>query len=104
VPNLFENLPVSTDAEDFAQLLSRPSVRIERIVSHGQSTPLDAPYDQRHDEWVLLLSGSASLWIDGDGTHDLRPGDYVLIPARCRRRVTRTAATEQTIWLAIHLG
>jgi cupin 2 domain-containing protein len=83
-------------------LLCRPGVRIERIVSNGQATPEAQPYDQAHDEWVLLLRGSASLWIDGEGILDLDPGDHVLIPARRRHRVTRTADNEPTVWLAIH--
>ncbi len=102
MPNLFENLPVPAGAEEFLELQSRPGVRIERIVSFGQSTPPDAPYDQDHDEWVLLLRGSASLWVDGDNERDLRPGDHVMIPARRVHRVTRTAANEPTIWLAVH--
>ena len=75
----------------FTELLSRPGARIERIVSNGQSTPEDTPFNQNHDEWVLLLCGSASLWVDGDGDHDLHPGDHMLIPARRIHRVTRTA-------------
>jgi len=67
-------------------------------------TPEDVPFNQPHDEWVLLLLGSAGLWIDGDGDYDLRPGDHVLIPARRRHRVTRTAAKEPTVWLAIHFS
>ncbi|MFL5251288.1 MAG: cupin domain-containing protein [Rhodopila sp.] len=100
--NLLDDLPVQMTEEVFTELLSRPGIRIERIVSHGQSTPVDAPYDQDHDEWVLLLRGSASLWIDGDGERDLRPGDHVLIPAHRIHRVTRTADDEPTVWLAIH--
>jgi cupin 2 domain-containing protein len=42
----------------------RKGVRIQRIVSTGQSTPADKPYTQDHDEWVLLLTGSAGLWIE----------------------------------------
>jgi cupin 2 domain-containing protein len=102
LPNLFENLPIHTKDEVFTDLLVRQGARIERIVSNGQSTPEDAPFDQDHDEWVLLLRGSASLWIDGDGERDLRPGDYLLIPAHRRHRVTRTAEDEPTLWLAIH--
>jgi len=100
--NLLDDLPGPATEEVFTELLSRPGIRIERIVSNGQSTPVDAPYDQDHDEWVLLLSGSASLWIDGDGELDLRPGDHVLLPAHHIHRVTRTAANEPTVWLAIH--
>jgi cupin 2 domain-containing protein len=101
--NIFENLPVQITEEEFSEILSRPGIRIERIVSTGQSTPMDAPFNQEHDEWVLLLSGSAGLWIDGDGEHDLRSGDYMLIPGRRAHRVTRTASDEPTIWLALHL-
>jgi cupin 2 domain-containing protein len=104
LPNLFENLPVRTADEAFADLLSRKGVRIERIVSHGQSTQADSPYDQDHDEWVLLLRGAACLWIDGEGARDLRPGDYLLIPAHRRHRVTWTADNEPTVWLAVHFS
>ena len=52
---------------------------------------------------VLLLTGSAGLWIEGQDERDLRPGDHVLIPAHCLHRVTRTANSEPTVWLAVHL-
>jgi cupin 2 domain-containing protein len=100
--NLFQDLPIETKNEVFTQLLSRQGVRIERIVSNGHYTPVDTPFHQDHDEWVLLLRGSASLWIDKDGEHDLFPGDHVLIPARCTHRVTRTAKDQPTVWLAVH--
>jgi cupin 2 domain-containing protein len=100
--NLFENLPALATDEEFIELLSRPGARIERIVSNGHVTPVSTPFDQDHDEWVLLLRGSAGLWVDGYGERDLRPGDHLLIPARRRHRVTRTAEDEPTVWLAIH--
>ena len=77
-------------------------MRIERIVSSGQTTPADTPYDQPNDEWVLLLAGAARLWIDGDGERDLVPGDHLLIAAHRRHRVTWTATDRPTVWLAIH--
>ena len=101
--NLFDDLPAQAPEEIVTELLLRKGVRIERIVSTGQSTPADKPYDQDHDEWVLLLTGSAGLWIDGQGERDLRPGDHVLIPAHCLHRVTRTANSTPTVWLAVHL-
>ena len=101
--NLFDNLPRQADEELFTELVSRKGVRIERIVSTGQSTPAGEPYNQEHDEWVLLVSGSAGLWIEGDGERDLRPGDYVFIPAHRSHRVTCTAKAEPTVWLAVHL-
>ena len=102
--NLFAPLPDATTAEIFETLLQRPGVRIERIVSQGQATPQDSPYDQDHDEWVLLLAGAARLWREGSGERDLQPGDALLIPARQRHRVTWTQADPPTVWLAVHLG
>ena len=59
--NLFDDLPARAHEEIVTELLLRKGVRIERIVSTGQSTPADKPYNQDHDEWVLLLTGSAGL-------------------------------------------
>jgi cupin 2 domain-containing protein len=91
VINLFHDLPARTDREIFTELLSRGDIRIERIVSTGQSTPADRPHCQAHDEWVLLLAGSAGLRIEGEGEYNLRPGDHVFIAAHRAHWVTRTA-------------
>jgi cupin 2 domain-containing protein len=64
--NLVDNLPRQADKELFTELLVLKGMRIERIVSTGQSTP-DRPYNQEYDEWVLLVSGAAGLWIEGEG-------------------------------------
>lgn len=100
--NIFDAVPGKAADEIVTELLSHSGVRIERIVSTGQATPVEAPYDQDHDEWVLLLTGAAGLWIEAEGEFRLRPGDRVLIPAHRRHRVTWTAADEPTVWLAIH--
>jgi cupin 2 domain-containing protein len=102
VINLLDDLPAHTHEESFTEVMSRPHLRIERIVSTGQSTPTDQPYRQEHDEWVLLLAGAAGLRIEGEGERDLRPGDHVLIPAHRQHWVTWTARDAPTIWLAIH--
>jgi len=102
--NLFDDLPAASQEEVVTDLLARDGARIERIVSTGQSTPLEAPYDQDHDEWVLLLRGAAGLWIDGEAERTLRPGDHILIPARRLHRVTWTAQQEPTVWLAVHFA
>jgi len=101
--NILTPLPDATVAEVFTPLLERRGVRIERIVSQGQITPEDQPDDQDHDEWVLLLVGSARLWLEGAGERDLEPGDTMLIPAHVRHRVTWTQSEPPTVWLAIHL-
>ena len=104
VINLFDNLPCQAKEELLTELFARKGVRIERIVSTGQSTPEDQPYKQESDEWVLLLTGAAGLWIEGEGERDLRPGDYLLIPARRCHRVTWTAKNQPTVWLAVHFS
>lgn len=101
--NILTDLPDASAAEIFTLLLDRSNIRIERIVSQGQITPADAPYDQDHDEWVLLLAGAARIRIDGIGERDLRPGDTAFIPAHVRHRVTWTQSHPATVWLAVHL-
>jgi cupin 2 domain-containing protein len=35
---------------------------------------------------------------------ELKPGDYLLIPAHCRHRVAWTSSDEPSVWLAVHFG
>lgn len=101
--NLLEPLPPAGAEEHFEALLQRPGLRLERIVSHGQTTPEGTWYDQEEDEWVMLLAGAARLLIDGEGERVLAPGDALLLPAHCRHRVTWTDPAQPTVWLALHL-
>lgn len=101
--NLFQNLPSSGENESFQSLYNQPTLRIERIVSHGHASPADGWYDQTEDEWVFLAQGAARLLFEGHKKEmELNRGDYVLIPAHCRHRVTWTDPDEPTIWLAVH--
>lgn len=103
--NLFSPLPGDKAQEHFDELLARPGLRIERIVSHGQASPAGFWYDQPQDEWVLLLSGSAGLRLEHEGGERvLKPGDFVEIPARCKHRVEWTDNQQATVWLAVHFG
>jgi cupin 2 domain-containing protein len=104
VTNLFDDLPRQADQELVTELLRRKGARIERIVSTGQSTPVDKPYIQDYDEWVLLVSGSAGLWVEGEGERELQPGDHFLIPSRRAHRVTWTPKGEPTVWLAVQFS
>lgn len=103
--NLFDRLPAGTQqAERIDTLCARPGVRIERIVSTGQSSPPGFWYDQPDDEWVALLSGAATLrFADEDAPRILRPGDWIFIPAHRRHRVEQTDADFASVWLAVHL-
>lgn len=102
--NLFDGLPASGGEEAMTDLLRRPGVRIERIVSTGQASPQGFWYDQDWDEWVLVLSGSARLAIEGEGETRLAPGDHVFLPAHQRHRVAWTDPDTATVWLAVHIG
>ena len=103
--NLLAGLPPAGRDEIFQELLQRPGLRIERIISSGQATPPGEWYDQEWDEWVLLLAGSAGLLLEGEESPRLlSPGDYLYLPARCRHRVDWTDPGTQTVWLAIHFA
>lgn len=104
MPNLFADHPAKADGELFSDLLKRPGVRIERIVSTGQASPPGDWYDQDWDEWVVLLAGSAGLVIEGKAEIVLEAGDYVFLPAHMRHRVAWTDADSPTVWLAVHIG
>ena len=98
--NLFADIPEAMPEELVDVLAENDDVRIERIVSDGQASPADFWYDQDQNEWVLLVSGSATLEFE-DRVVELNPGDHLLIPAREKHRVAATSATEKTIWLAV---
>jgi len=82
--NLFSHLPAALPEELLDTLLQRDGLRLERIVSRGHATPPGEWYDQEWDEWVCLLSGSATLLFDNDVTLQLSAGDHLLIPAHRR--------------------
>jgi cupin 2 domain-containing protein len=103
IRNLFEDLHDRTEQESLVDLLKRPGVRIERIVSTGQASPPGFWYDQAHGEWVALIAGEAQLrFEDEPAARTLRTGDFVDIAAHRRHRVEWTRPGEPTVWLAVH--
>lgn len=102
--NLFADLPArSLPEEAFHLLLERRGLRIARIVSTGQASPPGFWYDQAEEEWVVLLSGTAALrFADEAAPRQLRPGDWLYIPAHRRHRVEATDARVPTVWLAVY--
>ncbi len=92
------NLP---DEEIFEELLRTSSLRVERIVSTGQTSPQGFWYDQEEDEWVALLLGEAVLEFEDGTLETLRSGDWVFLPAHIRHRVASTSFKPPCIWLAV---
>jgi cupin 2 domain-containing protein len=101
--NLYSRIPDARREEIFESLVATENFTLERIVSHGQSTPAGTWYQERRHEWVLLLSGAAGIKFEDEAeTRMMQPGDYVLIPAHRRHRVEWTDPQNPTIWLAVH--
>lgn len=101
--NLFSDLPSSVKNEIFEVLALSQDVRIERILSKGQTTPAGEWYDQELNEFVILLKGRANVVFEGEHElYDLKPGDYINIPAHTRHRVEWTDDDTVTVWLAVH--
>ena len=71
---------------------------IEHILSSAAVEAVD--YDQDHDEWVLVVEGSATLDVEGEAVA-LAEGDWIVLRAHQRHRVVATA--QGTRWLAVHL-
>jgi cupin 2 domain-containing protein len=99
--NLFADIPASLPDELVETLVEAANVRIERIVSHGHASPPDFWYGQEQHEWVLLVQSAGRLRFDYE-VIELKPGDFVNIPAHKRHRVEWTTPDGPTVWLAIH--
>ena len=101
--NFFSAIPEELPEELTTVLRAGEGVRIERIVSKGHCSPDGFWYDQDQAEWVLVLQGAARLQFE-DRVLEMRPGDFVNIPAHQKHRVAWTTPDEPTIWLTVHYG
>ena len=99
--NLFADLSARLPDEIVTILLKAADVRIERIVSHGHASPDGFWYDQDQHEWVLVLAGAARLRFE-DEALEMKPGNFINIPAYRKHRVEWTTPDEPTVWLAVH--
>jgi len=98
--NVFENIIIDKDKEQFFDLLKSDNIKIEKIVSNGQSSPINFWYSQEKNEFVLILKGDAILEYE-DKEVKLQEGDYINIKAFTKHRVKYTNKDEPTIWLAV---
>jgi cupin 2 domain-containing protein len=103
--NLLFPLPDARANEQVEALLTRPGLRVERIVSQGQASPPGFWYDQAEGEFVLLLAGTAKLrFADEAEARLLGPGDWVDINPHRRHRIEWTDPATPTVWLAAFYG
>jgi len=99
--NIFDLIPDNLETEVLETILDSASVRIERIISKGHTSPEQGWYDQEENEWVIVLKGEAILLFIDESTITLKAGDYINIPARRKHKVKWTDPNIETIWLAI---
>jgi len=95
--------PVSDHGNDeiFERILEAGDVRIERIVSHGHTSPASGWYDQDEDEWVLVLQGSGKVLFEDATEYLLGAGDHLHIAAHRKHKVTWTDPDAATVWIAV---
>jgi cupin 2 domain-containing protein len=100
MPNLLSSLPITLPDEITDNLVQARHVRIERIMSEGHASPQGFWYDQEECEFVLLVQGAARLRFE-DKVVEMKPGDWIDIPAHRKHRVEWTTPDEKTVWMAV---
>lgn len=101
IENIFQSLPTKTNLEEFHDLLVAPNVRIERIISPAGCKTSEEWYDQKENEWVMVLQGKGVIIFEDTKIVTMKAGDHLLIPAHQKHRVIKTDEHEDTIWLAV---
>ena len=99
--NILGSLPKDLKSELIEDIIRSSSVRIERIVSKGHTSPDSGWYDQDMNEWVMVIEGRASLGFEDGSKCDLAAGDYITIPAHIKHKVVWTDPNQITVWLAV---
>ncbi len=100
--SIYDYLPIDQTGEAFSTILEKGGLKVERIISTGQSSPAGFWYDQEQAEWVIVLEGRGVVEFEDGQKADLQKGDYLYIAPRRRHRVTFTAPECPTLWLAVH--
>ena len=99
--NIFHDIPEKIPSEIFEEILSTENIRIERIISHGHSSPEEGWYDQNENEWVMVLSGQGIIEFADGRIITLSQGDYLNIEAGEKHKVLGTHPEDITIWLVV---
>jgi cupin 2 domain-containing protein len=87
--------------EVFEEIIRNKNVRIERIISNGQTSPEGFWYDQPENEWVILLQGEAKITFNDGKETRLQKGDYLFLPSHQKHNISYTSKEPACIWLAV---
>jgi len=96
--NLYDVPHQVLPAELVTVLAENQQVRIERIVSTGQTS---CWYDQVQAEFVALLTGTATIEFLGGKQCPMLPGDTLLIEPHQVHRVAATSVDPPCVWLCV---
>lgn len=101
--NLYEMQNKKIGEELVETLFNHENVRIERIVSQGETTDWST---QDVHEWVILIDGTAELDVvkKNDAEMEritLTRGESYFIPAGTKHRVASTSVRPPCIWLCV---
>lgn len=96
--NLYDLPDFPASEEIVTELLRREGVRLERIVSTGQTTDW---YDQEEGEYVILLDGIAEITLADGSLLRLTAGETLLLPPHLRHRVSYTSIDPACVWLCV---
>lgn len=100
--NFLDNIPQESKDEIFETLIKNKNVNVERIISYGQVTNDNFWYDQKEDEFVVILKGEAKIKYESGDIFELKEGSSLYIKAHIKHQVIYTA--KPTIWLAIFIN
>jgi len=95
--NIFDLQPLPLPEELTTILAESGNVRIERIISTGQTSDW---CDQNQTEFVALLQGEAKIQFE-DSEVALSKGDTIIIQPHERHRVSYTSSEPPCVWLCV---
>lgn len=101
--NLFESDELPFTEEITTVLCETSNMRVERILSMGQTSPEGFWYDQEELEWLTLLTGEALVEYEDGRAVMLHAGEMLTIEPHERHRVAYTSVEPLCTWLCVFL-
>ena len=95
--NIFEIKKIPESEEILEILAQSDNIRIERILSNGQTTDWMI---QDEKEFVVLLQGNATIEFDDREIH-LSKGDTLMINEKEKHKVSYTSESPICIWFCV---